>query len=425
MIATRLKVLGLVVSTVGVVVWCCLLPEVSPDPRTEPVGGWDDLSERPPLKRSASDPMVAHVVGAIMHEGKPVAGALIEATVFPTGMAWTIDEATTTSDGTFSLVVTSGDLTKRQPVDLRVHAGDMSGHLTLMAAPRDTLSDVRIEVGVGVTVHGKIIDGDGFPVTRYGTEPVAVCLGASCGKPMDDGSFTLKSVELGRHRFHVVAGGITYLVSELALTRVAPSVVTDHLAGSIDNIVLHVDGPAARSKYTGTSYSASDLGSARARLVLARGGALPNHLDCSTENGGQDVPAVALTTITVPIVRRAGHALIDCDVDDFESIVIEDPDTSRVIDLPLVRHAFDAIDLGAELRTEASGARVIDVADEAESAGLQRNDIVTAIDGISIAGLRIPTVRELGFRLPPGGSTTWTIRRGGEVVTIHARAPSQ
>lgn len=417
---------------VGVVIWY-----VTPPPPTRvsfheeaPQGGRPPrvdrgFNEHGAYKRDLSDPQVAHVLGTVVHDGQGVGAARLEATVHPTGMGWTIDEATTNADGTFSIPITSNHLEERQRVDLEVRADTTRGFVTVFVAPGEVVKDVRIEVGVGVTVTGKIIDGDGLPVTEYGVEPVGVCLGVSCTQPNDDGSFTLTSVELGRHRLRAVAGGITHVVSDLPLTIVPPAITTTQLSGTINDVVLHVDGEAARAKYDETGqYDPTDVGSVRARVILARGGTMPTSIGCWTAHGREDILIAGDVPVSVPIERTGARTTVDCEFDDFVRVAIEDPDPAETVDIPLITWADDAIDLGAELRTEAGGVRVVDVADEAKGAGLLPGDLVTAIDGISVKWMHANTARELGFRLPPGQTVSLTVLRRGKKSTINLRAPA-
>ena len=65
----------------------------------------------------------------------------------------------------------------------------------------------------------------------------------------------------------------------------------------------------------------------------------------------------------------------------------------------------------------------MDVADEARDGGLQRGDVITAIDGVSIAGVDRHTIRELGFRLAPGASSTLEVWRGAMRLSLTMHAP--
>ncbi len=381
------------------------------------------FNEHGAYKRDLSDPHVAHVSGTVVHEGQSVASARLEATVHPTGMGWTIDEATTNADGTFSIPITSNHLVDRQLVTIEVRAGLMSGFATVTVAPGEDVHDVRIDVGVGVTVTGRIIDNDGEPVTAYGVESVSICLGVRCVRPTKDGSFTLTSVELGRHRLQARAGGTLYSISDLPLTQVAPAITTTQLSGAIDDIVIHVDGVAARAKYFGTGdYKRTAVDNVRARVILARGGTMPASIGCSTWHGREHVPLTGDGILSLPI-DHSRRGRVDCEVDGFVRVVIEHPDPNETVDIPLIAWADDAIDLGAELSTQADGLRVVDVADEARDAGLRAGDVVTAIDGISVKRLAVNTARELGFRLPPGHAVSLTVLRRGKELTIHLRSP--
>jgi hypothetical protein len=254
-------------------------------------------------------------------------------------------------------------------------------------------------------------------------EPVSVCLGVSCGQPANDGSFTLTSVELGRHRLQALAGGTLHSVSDLPLTKVAPAITTTQLSGAIEVVVLHVDGVAARAKYFGTGqYERADVDSVRARVILARGGTMPVSIGCWTAHGRKAIPLAGDMAVSVPI-DHSYRGRVDCEVDGFVRVVIEDPDPSETVDIPLIAWADDAIDVGAEVRTEADGLRVIDVADEAKDAGLLPDDVVTAIDGISVKRMYVNTARELGFRLPPGQAVSLTVLRHGKELTLHVRSP--
>ncbi len=379
-----------------------------------------------PKRRQVDDPKIARAAGTITHEGRAVSGASIEATVYPTPYhGWTTDRATSAADGTFSLAITAGNLEGKQPVELAVQAAGMRGRALVMLAPGERIANVGIEVGAGVTVRGRVIDETGSAVEQYDMTQPHVCLGRDCGATKDDGSFELTSFQVGRQRFEVVAGGVTHVVKELPLGKVAPSIVVDHLSGFIGPILLQVDRKATEQMFNAPSWSDStDGGTARVRVVPGRDGTLPATIMCMSAHGGEDIPVGdGRAPIVVPVLRYAGRSRIECDPDNFDRVRIQDPAPGRVHDVPLVHTSVDDIDLGVELRAYPTGARVVGVADEAKDAGLRPDDIVTAIDGISVANTNAPVVRALGFRLPPGKSAELAIMRGEQPLTIVLRSP--
>src|SRR4051812_10364981 len=57
--------------------------------------------------RSKDDPRNAHVRGCVTRGGKPVPGAKLTATVWPTGMSFTVDNAVAGPDGCYEIVITA------------------------------------------------------------------------------------------------------------------------------------------------------------------------------------------------------------------------------------------------------------------------------------------------------------------------------
>jgi hypothetical protein len=90
------------------------------------------------------------------------------------------------------------------------------------------------------------------------------------------------------------------------------------------------------------------------------------------------------------------------------------------LEMPFVAHAENGVDLGVEL---GDRGRVIGVAAEAEAAGLKANDVVVAVDGVSVAGFDPKASEELGFFVPPGHVVLWTIERAGKRRMLAAVAP--
>jgi hypothetical protein len=385
-----------------------------------------DSSRFVPKRRTLDDPKVARVAGTITYEGRGVSGASIEATVHPTGYhGWTTDSATSSADGTFSLPVTAGNLDSTQRVELRVQAAEMRGRAFVLVAPGDKLANLAIEVGTGVTVRGRVANADRATVQRFDGGRVSVCFGENCSVAKDDGSFELTIFELGRHRFEVVGGGVTHRVKELPLGKVAPSILIDRLTGFIGPIALQLDADAAARMFNEPDWAMSkDGGTASVRVVAGRGGSLPTSIMCMTPHGGEHFQVGdGRAPIVVPVLTFAGRSRIDCDADDSLRIRIYDPTPGRVVDVPVVRPMLDAVDLGVELRAHPQGARVLDAADEAKDAGLQPGDIVTSIDGTSVANTNAPVVRALGFRLAAGQSAELSITRDDQPLAIVLRSP--
>lgn len=376
-------------------------------------------------RRPLDDPKVARASGVITNNGRPVTDARIEATVHPTGMGWTIDAATSTSDGTFSIPITSTNLKHRQPVVLEVQADGLRGRAVITVGPGEIAEKVAIEVGPGLEIQGRVTDAAGTPAGRYDMGHVGVCLGDDCAEVTDDGAFKLTTFERGRHRLQVVAGGVTHSVKEVPLTKVSPRFAVDRLSGFIGPIALQIDGEAADRMFNAPSWSDSaESGTARVRVIPGRNASLPATIMCMTAHGGEDIAVGdGKTPLVVPTLRFGSRSRIDCDAGDSDSVRIYVADLNRVIDVPVVAPTTEDVDLGAELRSEPTGARVIDVADEAKTAGLRPGDIVTAIDGISVAGMNIPVVRALGFRLPPGRTAELTILRGTQELRVLLQSP--
>jgi hypothetical protein len=84
----------------------------------------------------------------------------------------------------------------------------------------------------------------------------------------------------------------------------------------------------------------------------------------------------------------------------------------------MVRIHSDGVDAGVEFAVDPTGARLTKVAKLAATAGLQVGDIVTAVDGVSLAGLGKHSIQALVFQLPPGTSSTLTVQRDGKPISI-------
>ena len=385
-----------------------------------------DTSRYAPERRELDDPRVAHVRGTITHEGRPVSNAIVQAIVHPIGYhGATSDVERSGGDGKFAIAITGGNLYEKQPVELTVNADGMRGRATVMLSPSERMTEVRIEVGQGVTVRGRVTNAHGGRVGRYDMGRVGVCLGAACSEATDDGAFELYTYELGRQRFEVHAGGVTFSVKELPLARVAPSLTIERLSGSVGPIVLQVDEDAAEGLFNEPSWDLTKNGwTALVRVIPVRGAALPESIMCMTPHGGENFAVGdGRHPIEVPVVTFYEHSRIDCESNGSLEVRVHDPALGRVVDVPIVQPAIDEVDLGVELRRHPEGARVLDVADEAKQAGLLAGDVVTAVDGIAVANMRASVVRALGFRLPPGQATTLTVHRGREELSIRVVAP--
>jgi hypothetical protein len=83
--------------------------------------------------------------------------------------------------------------------------------------------------------------------------------------------------------------------------------------------------------------------------------------------------------------------------------------------VPRLVHGTDA---GAELTAEPRGARITAVHGLAAEAGLRIGDLVLAANNIALAPLGRDAMHALAFRIPPTGTTTWTIDRGGRRLAL-------
>jgi hypothetical protein len=377
-------------------------------------------------RRQLTDPANARVLGTVTHDGRTVAGARIEAIVYPPlSYVVTIDHALSKLDGTFSVPITAENLVTEQRVELTASLPGFYGRTHVMVAPGEPVTNVALEVGSGVTIRGRVTGANGVPAGRYDGRGVAVCLGADCEAANEDGSFELTSFELGSKRFEVAAGGTRRAVRELPMRRVSPRIDTQRLNGVIQDVALEVDVAASERLFARGSYHCANAGGAHVRVVAVRGVALPRDLQCDTRNGRRRYPiGDGRGPLVLPIVHCGETKMIDCEAGGFEHVWIYEPAPGGVIDVPLVRARTDDIDLGVVLRSEPTGARVVDVADEAEAAGLRPGDVVTAIEGISVANVDVRIVRALGFRLPPGQSVELAVTRGDQEVAFTVRSPA-
>jgi hypothetical protein len=83
--------------------------------------------------------------------------------------------------------------------------------------------------------------------------------------------------------------------------------------------------------------------------------------------------------------------------------------------VPRLVHGTDA---GAELTAEPRGARITAVHGLAAEAGLRIGDLVLAVNDIALVPLGRDAMHALAFRIPPTGTTTWTIDRGGRRLAL-------
>jgi hypothetical protein len=398
------------------------------DSESDDAGHYAYSRDYVPERRNLTDARVAHVTGTVVLDGRAVSGVRIQAIVHPIGYhGTTVDDTTSKVDGTFALPITAGHLDSKQQVELIAWLPGMRGRASVMVAPGERVANVKLAIGRGLTVRGRVTDDKGDRVGRLDSREVAVCLGPDCVSASEDGTFELSSFELGQHRLAVIAGGVGHSVKELPLRKVAPRISVEQLSGVIAPITLQVDVAEAYRLFNRPSWDMSTSGgTARVRVVAARSAKLPRELMCMTPHGGEyTAVGDGLTPIVVPVLRVGQRTMLDCKADDFDWVWIENPASGRVIDVPMVRATVEDIDLGVELRSQSTGARVVDVADEAKASGLQPGDVVTAIDGISIANTTVAVVRLLGFRLPPGQSAELTIMRGDQQFPISVRSPQR
>ncbi len=153
--------------------------------------------------------------------------------------------------------------------------------------------------------------------------------------------------------------------------------------------------------------SGARLGAARCWARLADGGpSIPG----ATDAGTQGLP---LLPVEVTCEASAYHA---------GGKVVAITDRVARIDVPLVRLRPGAIDLGAELVADPRGARVRAVVDEAAAAGVLVADVLTAIDGVALAGLEPAAIAERALAWP-GQVVTWTLRRGTATLRLTVVAP--
>lgn len=153
--------------------------------------------------------------------------------------------------------------------------------------------------------------------------------------------------------------------------------------------------------------SGAPLRDARCRAWLADDG--------PSIDGALDAGTVGLPRLPVEVACEASSYLAG------QAVVAIDDRVARVV-VPLVRLRPGAVDLGAEFMTDPRGARVRAVADEAAAAGVQVDDVVTAIDGVALAGRARASIVERALAWP-GQVVTWTVRRGPATLRLTLTAP--
>lgn len=382
-----------------------------------------ERDEHGSYRKNPLDPTNAYVSGVVLQGGKPVADVHIEATVLPRAYSWTVDEAVTDDDGTFTMPITSNHLSRKQQVELRV-VGDLRGRAVVEVEPGRVTSDARIDVGSGVRLHGVVQEASGEPARGRDSAGVSVCFGRTCEHVRADGSFELHVDELGPHRLSVVSGGVSHYVKTLPLLQVAPRVTLDELEGERGPFAMQIDSAAADAMFNGPSWSESTaVGQVKVRLVPKRNTATVDSIMCMTPHGGIDITVTSNKAVDVPLLSAAGRTFVDCDTGR-QQVRFSDVSALRSLDLPVFNVSGDEVDLGVELRPGPTGPRVIDVADEAKAAGLLPGDIVTMIDDVDVTSTTTRIVHALGFELPRGQKVGLTVDRSGQQLLLPLASPS-
>jgi hypothetical protein len=372
--------------------------------------------------RAEDDPANGRIRGCVSRAGAPVPYARLSATVLPHGMSWTSDSAVASANGCYEIVLTAKHLYRKQVALIAAGAGNLVGELLVGVQPARTTEHADIEVGAGLVIRGVVRDEKGAPVRG-----VFVTDGTARKSETDrEGRFAFRAGTAGRLRLRVHPPPDGNIPRELEQTSPVMFDI-NRLDGEFGGVTLTIEEQVAQPPHSRERRVAGAT-SYKIKPVSLRPGVEPPRMGWCTAWARRNDGALEATVtnsgfeldLTPPNVR------LTCDqMRGFEDNGrdIELPAVSSAIELPVVPTALNGLELGVELRSHPSGARVVGVAAEAENAGLRPGDIVVAVDGISVAGFEHETVYELGFHVPPGHEVRWTIERGGTRATLHAKAP--
>jgi hypothetical protein len=365
--------------------------------------------------RSENDPKNARIRGCVSRAGKPVPGAKLTAMVWPAGMSFTLDHAVAGADGCYEIVITAKHLRRKQVAEVSVDR-PLVGSLLVPVEPGGTTAQADLEVGAGFVIRGLVRDGKGAAVPR-----VLVTDGRDRSEVRTDdaGRFAIRVSTAGRAQLHA---------PEYEGTEPAVFDVT-RLDGEVGGVVLTVGDEIVRP---GDSHERRVAGATAYTIksVSMRPNVNPAYEGwCTAWARGKDGELGATVTNSgFELDLTPANVRLTCDqmpgfVDNGRDIDLST--MSSPIEMPVVPIALNGVELGVELRSHPQGARVVGVAAEAKSAGLQKGDIVVAVDAVPVVGFDRRSVYELGFKIPPGQEVTWTIERDGRRTELRAKAPGQ
>jgi hypothetical protein len=365
--------------------------------------------------RSKDDPKNGHIRGCVTRAGKPVPGAKLTAIVWPTGMSFTVDSAVAGPDGCYEILITAKHLQRKQVAEVYVER-PLVGRLLVPVAPGETTAQADLEVGAGLVIRGVVRDEKGAAVARVLVTDGRDRFDGGDVRTDEAGRFAIRIDKTGRVQLHTPE----YEGNEAVVFDVT------RLDGQVNGVVLTVGAEVVRPASSHERHVAGATAYTIKPVSLQPGANIYGGW-CTAwarrENGELEA---TVTDSGFELDLTQANVRITCDqmqgfVDNGRDI-----DVSRMsspIEMPAVPIELNGVELGVELRAHPLGARVVGVAGEAKTAGLQAGDVVVAIDDVPVAGFDHRSVYELGFRIPPGHEVSWTIERDGARTKLHATAP--
>lgn len=365
--------------------------------------------------RSKNDPKNARIRGCVSRAGRPVPGAKLTAMVWPRGMSFTLDDAVAGPDGCYEIVITAKHLHRKQVAKIYVDR-PLVGGLLVPVEPGGTTAQADLEVGAGFVIRGVVHDGKGVAVPSALVTDGSDRFDRSEVRTDDSGRFAIRISTVGRVQLHAP----DYEGTEPVVFDVT------RLDGEAGGVVLTVGDEVVRP---GSSHERRVAGATvyTIKPVSLRPNANLYGGWCTAWARGKDGELEATVTNSgFELDLTPANVRLTCDqMAGFEDNGrdIDLSTMSSPIEMPVVPIALNGVELGVELRSHPQGARVVGVAAEAKSAGLQAGDIVVAVDDVPVAGFDCRSVYELGFKIPPGHEVTWTLERGGTRIKLRAKAP--
>lgn len=161
------------------------------------------------------------------------------------------------------------------------------------------------------------------------------------------------------------------------------------------------------------------------RVVTYPGGAPIAGATCraddATTHSHVDAPRVSGPDGSIAFAVQPGDYQVACEDARFAAGVARATAGTRA-DVPVVRYRRGGVALDVSGEREPRGLRIAYAAGRAVRAGLRGGDLVTAADGVALAGLTEEGMLALAFEVPPDEPARWTVERAGQTLTLDSPA---